>query len=42
MVVDTKLQTHVTPEMFEEGYKTAVEAMKGTAELPSIQELPKP
>lgn len=31
MVVDTKLQTHVTPEMFGEGYKIAVEAMKGTS-----------
>ncbi|KAE9370799.1 NAD(P)-binding protein [Stipitochalara longipes BDJ] len=29
LVVDTKLQTNITPEMFEEGYKIAVEAMKG-------------
>ena len=29
MVVDTKLQAHVTPEMFGDGYKIALEAMKG-------------
>jgi len=29
VVVDTKLQTHISPEMFGEGYKIAVEAMKG-------------
>jgi hypothetical protein len=30
VVVDTKLQTHVTPEMFGEGYEIAVAAMNGT------------
>ncbi|KAH8774923.1 hypothetical protein F5882DRAFT_409496 [Hyaloscypha sp. PMI_1271] len=29
LVVDTKLQTHVTPEMFGEGYEIAVSAMNG-------------
>ncbi|PMD54086.1 NAD(P)-binding protein [Hyaloscypha bicolor E] len=29
LVVDTKLQTHVTPEMFGEGYEIAVAAMNG-------------
>jgi hypothetical protein len=33
VVVDTKLQTHVTPEMFGEGYEIAVAAMNGTSLL---------
>jgi hypothetical protein len=36
VVVDTKLQTHVTPEMFGEGLAIAVKAMKG-----KIQEFPR-
>jgi hypothetical protein len=33
VVVDTKLQTHVTPEMFGEGYEIAVAAMNGISLL---------
>ena len=31
VIVDTKLQAQVTQEMFMDGYKIAVEAMKGTS-----------
>jgi hypothetical protein len=36
VVVDTKLQTHVTPEMFGEGYEIAVAAMNGISLLSQI------